>query len=132
MAPLVSGRYTITNARFDNVAVLPDDDQRSDIVSGVYNNIPDALVRLHLSDTDGQPIHFFVQWDILLLSNDMYTIKNCRHNSYVNREPNSKKGESIFAGDRPEQWRIKEMRKKGHYVHVFRLFPLSSSPSSLM
>jgi len=39
MAPLDTGRYTITNAKFFNLAVLPDANDESDVVAGVgeYN-----------------------------------------------------------------------------------------------
>jgi len=44
MAPLPSGRYTITNARFNNVVTLLNGDQGSDVVSSAQNDTPDALV----------------------------------------------------------------------------------------
>jgi len=54
-----------------------------------------------------------VQWDIELLNNGMYMIKNYKHKSSINHEPSPDAGEHVFGGDALQQWKIKEMRTKG-------------------
>jgi hypothetical protein len=70
-----------------------------------------------LSRQDPQ-INSLVQWDVVLLNNKNYTIKNCGHASYANREPHPQPGETVFGGDRPQPWRIREMKIKGQYMYV--------------
>ena len=45
-------------------------------------------------------------------------MKNYGHYSYANREPHPQTGETVFGGDRPQQWRIREMKTRGQYMYV--------------
>jgi hypothetical protein len=45
MAPIESGRYIITNRKHKNVAILPDDNDHSDIVAGNQENDLGETVR---------------------------------------------------------------------------------------
>jgi len=51
-------------------------------------------------------------------------IRNYGHGSYVNCEPDPDDEECLFGDDRRQQWRIKEMKKKGQYVYVLPFIEL--------
>jgi len=53
MTPLTTGRYTITNARFNNVLALPNENHGYELVSGAQKDVPHAFVTLGSSCLNG-------------------------------------------------------------------------------
>ncbi|KIM90338.1 hypothetical protein PILCRDRAFT_1655 [Piloderma croceum F 1598] len=103
MVPLDTGRYVITNRKYQNVPILPDANDQTDIVAGTQEGEPSEL------------------WNINLLSNGSYKIQNYGHGSFANSEYNTRAspGDGVVGGTRPQQWKIIEMTTKGDYWCVY-------------
>ncbi|KAF7372438.1 hypothetical protein MVEN_00105100 [Mycena venus] len=94
-----TGRYTIINVQFLNFAVLPDADDRSDIVAGT------------------QPEHDGEKWNITLLNNGKYTIKNHGFSSEASCEYRPAQEANLVGGRcTGKQWIIKETRTKDQFT----------------
>lgn len=96
--PINTDTYIITNVRFLNVAVLPDDSDGSEMVSGVLDNDPGE------------------KWRVTLLPNKKYTIKNCSYSSFANSGFRPVKGDTIAGKARKQQWVIRESKYQGQYI----------------
>lgn len=102
MARLDTGRFIITNSKFKNVVYLADPNSCSDLHGDRQKNRPGEM------------------WNIVLLSNGNYTIRNYGYSSYATCEyiakPDAKPdvGNNIVGGDHQEQWKIVEER--GNYL----------------
>ncbi|KAF7372439.1 hypothetical protein MVEN_00105200 [Mycena venus] len=95
-----TGRYTITNAKFHNLAVLPDANDESDIVAG----------------TDANAASEKIQWNVTLLNNKKYTIKNHGFSNFAACEARADSGANVSGRSRQQQWIIKETRVKGQFT----------------
>jgi len=98
MAPLDTGRYIITNAKFLNLACLPDANDESDIVARTEENY------------SGE------KWNITLLNNRKYHIKNHGFSNSAGCDNRAEKGDSVRGRGRNQQWIIKESRIRGQYT----------------
>jgi len=98
MAPLDTGRYTITNVKFLNCAVLPDANDDSDIVARPEFNAPGE------------------KWNITLLNNKKYAIKSHGYSNFAICGHRADKGDNIRGRERQQQWAIKETRIKDRYT----------------
>jgi len=98
MAPLDTGRFIITNAKSKNVVYLADANSCSDIHGDWQQNRPGEM------------------WNVVLLSNGNYTIKNYGYSSYATCEFIARPdvGNNIVGGNHQQQWKIVEDR--GKYV----------------
>ncbi|KAJ7088265.1 hypothetical protein C8R44DRAFT_819362 [Mycena epipterygia] len=93
-----TGRYTITNVQHRNFAVLHDANDRSDIVAGAEAN------------GDGE------KWNITLLNNKKYTIKNHGFSKSAACDTRPASGDNVSGRSRNQQWIIKETRTKGQFT----------------
>ncbi|KAF8149322.1 hypothetical protein K438DRAFT_2027407 [Mycena galopus ATCC 62051] len=93
-----TGRYTITNARFHNLAVLPDANDESDIVAGTDANAASE------------------KWNVTLLNNKKYTIKNHGFSNFAACETRAESGACVNGRNCQQQWIIKETRIKGQFT----------------
>ncbi|KAG8742084.1 hypothetical protein FRC10_002020 [Ceratobasidium sp. 414] len=93
-----TGRYRIVNAKWSNLAYLPDPNSDSDVVG---------------NDNTGGPGE---QWNVTKLSNGKYTIRNHDHGNYAVVESRPSAGAGVVGGTREKQWVIKEARVKGQYT----------------
>ncbi|TDL19223.1 hypothetical protein BD410DRAFT_900407 [Rickenella mellea] len=98
MPSVDTGRYTITNAKFHNVALLPDANSESDVVAGTAETSPTEV------------------WNITLLSNKRYIIQNYGVASFATCRFRPKKGDTVVGGGRSQQWLILESRVDGRYI----------------
>ncbi|KAJ7738221.1 hypothetical protein DFH07DRAFT_1064566 [Mycena maculata] len=95
-----TGRYTITNVKFQNLAILPDANDETDIVAGTDANTANQ------------------KWNVTLLSggNKKYTIKNHGFSNYAACETRAEAGATVSGRSRNQQWIIKETRTKGQFT----------------
>ncbi|KIM88143.1 hypothetical protein PILCRDRAFT_85437 [Piloderma croceum F 1598] len=98
MPALDTGRYIITNVKYGNLAVLPDANDESDIIAGVEENNPGE------------------KWNVTLLNNRKFTIKNHGFDHFAGCETRPEKGDTVFGRERNKQWVIRETRIKGRYT----------------
>jgi hypothetical protein len=66
------------------------------------------------------------QWNITLLNNKKYLIKNHGFASFAGCDTRAEKGDNIRGRQRNQQWIIKETRIKGQFTSVPQ-FPTTSS-----
>ena len=116
MAPPDTGRYTITNVKFMNLAVLPDANDDSDVVARTEENNAGEKVRPCLCHCYSVAYLFADQWNITLLNNKKYTIKNHGFSNFAGCETRADKGDSVRGRERNKQWIIKETRVKGQFT----------------
>ena len=121
MAPLDTGRFIITNSKSKNVVCLADDNSCSDLHGDWQQNRPGEMVKYSLllyNNLNTQTDHL-IQWNVVLLSNGNYTIKNYGYSSYATCEFIAKPdvGHYIVGGDRQQQWKIIE--RDNSYVCVY-------------
>jgi hypothetical protein len=116
MAPPDTGRYTITNVKFMNLAVLPDANDDSDVVARTEENNAGEKVRPCLRHCCSVAYLFVEQWNVTLLNNKKYTIKNHGFSSFAACETRAEKGDSVRGRERNQQWIIKETRVKGQFT----------------
>ncbi|KAJ7494861.1 hypothetical protein B0H11DRAFT_2227623 [Mycena galericulata] len=93
-----TGRYTITNVKFKNLAILPDANDESDIVAGTDENAASE------------------KWNVTLLNNKRYTIKNHGFSNFAACDTRAELGETVSGRSRTKQWAIKETRVKGQFT----------------
>jgi len=98
MAPVDTGRYTIMNVKFLNLAVLPDANDESDIVARSDEN------------SAGE------KWNVTLLNNRKYSIKNHGFANFAGCDTRAEMGDNIRGRVRNQQWIIKETRIKGQFT----------------
>ena len=129
MAPLGTGRFIITHSKFKNVAYLADANSSSDLHGDWRQNRPGERVKYSLLYNNTQTDHL-IQWNVVLLSNGNYTIKNSGHSSYATCEFIARPdvGNNIVGGDHEQQWKIVEDHANSYvcvyvcdYDHLFRL-----------
>ncbi|KAJ7088264.1 hypothetical protein C8R44DRAFT_892805 [Mycena epipterygia] len=93
-----TGRYTITNVKYRNLAVLPDANDESDIIA----------------DTDANAAS--EKWNVTLLNNKRYTIKNHGFSNFAACDTRPNLGDSVSGRSRNKQWIIKETRVRGQFT----------------
>jgi len=100
MAPLDTGRFIITNSKFKNAVFLGDANSCSDI---------------HGEVEDGRPGE---KWNVVLLSNGNYTMKNYGHSSYATCQfiARADAGNSIVGGGEQYQWKIIEVGSNSYVI----------------
>jgi len=98
MTQLDTGRYVITNVKFLNLAMLPDANDESDVIARSENNDPGE------------------KWNVTLLNNKRYTIKNHGFTHFAGCDNRASKGDGVRGRERNQQWIIKESRVKGQYT----------------
>ena len=59
---------------------------------------------------------FAGQWNITLLNNKKYTIKNHGFSNFASCETRAETGDSVRGRERNKQWIIKETRVKGQFT----------------
>ncbi|KAK7437739.1 hypothetical protein VKT23_012492 [Stygiomarasmius scandens] len=96
---LETGRYTVRNAKYLNVAFLPDGNYESDIVARSEQT------------NDGE------KWNITLLNNSRHTINSHQYSTnFATSEYRPTKGASVRSQGRNQQWIIRETRVRGQYT----------------
>ncbi|KAJ7093541.1 hypothetical protein C8R44DRAFT_396243 [Mycena epipterygia] len=96
---LDTGRYTIKNVKWKNLAVLPDPHDESDIEAGTEPK------------GDGE------KWNITLLTNMRYNIKNHGFSNSAGCGTRPEEDDSVSGRrTRDQQWIIKETRKTGWFT----------------
>ena len=117
MAPLDTGRFIITNSKFKNVVNLADANSFSDLHGDWRQNRSGEMVKYSLL-YDNTQTDYLIQWNIVLLSNGNYTIKNEGYSSYATCEVIAKPdmGNNIVGGDHQQQWKI--VQERCNYVCV--------------
>ncbi|KAJ7093540.1 hypothetical protein C8R44DRAFT_396185 [Mycena epipterygia] len=93
-----TGRYSITNVKVRNLAVLLDANDESDIVAGT--DVNDASEK----------------WNVTLLNNKRYTIKNHGFSNFAGCDTRPTLSDRISGRSRTKQWIIKETRIKGQFT----------------
>ncbi|TDL19219.1 hypothetical protein BD410DRAFT_792463 [Rickenella mellea] len=93
-------RYTITNAKFLNAALLRDANSESDVVAAA------AAAEITPNEV----------WHITLLSNKRYTIQNYGAASFATCRFRATKGDNVVGGACSQQWLILESRIDGRYI----------------
>jgi hypothetical protein len=78
-------------------------------------------------------IHRLDQWDIVLLGNKNYILKNCEYLCYAHHPAFCQIRDDVYGGRTEQQWKIRETRTKGQYMYVrplilFLLPPTQASP----
>ncbi|KZT18120.1 hypothetical protein NEOLEDRAFT_1184555 [Neolentinus lepideus HHB14362 ss-1] len=98
MSTIVTGRYTITNVQFSNLAYLPDPNKGSPIVANVPQNSADE------------------KWNLSELGNGRYTIQNVGHANYANTGHQGTVGTQVAGWPDAQQFSIQETNVKGRYT----------------
>jgi hypothetical protein len=98
MAPLQSGRYTITNVRYLSLAFIPQAGDEPKIVAGLDENRTGEM------------------WNITLLDNKRYVIRNHGYGLAADCGNPAMHRDEICGRDCSRQWVIKETRNKGQYT----------------
>jgi len=123
---LQTGRYTVTNVRFHNLAVLPSSRIGSDIVAqcDVHNSGETVCAALFhaLKTVTQRP-----QWDITRLSSGLYTIANHDHFSFVGLSGRPHDGDNVSAGY-GQEWIIRSTGVNDRYMCDSDRFPRTSAP----
>ena len=128
MNTLQTGRYTVTNVRFLNLAVLPSSRIGSDIVAQcdeIDVHTPGEMVwaaLFHALKTVTQR----PQWDITRLHSGRYTIANRDHFSFVGLSRPPQKGDNVSAGY-GQEWTIRSTGVNAQYVCDSDSFPRNSA-----
>ncbi|KAJ7608762.1 hypothetical protein FB45DRAFT_1010804 [Roridomyces roridus] len=93
-----TGRYIITNVRYQNLAILPDANDESDVVAATEENSASE------------------KWNVTLLNNKKYTIKNHGFSNFAACEARPGAGVAVAGRARQQQWIIKQGRVKGQFT----------------
>ena len=62
-----------------------------------------------------------MQWNVSLLGNGKYTIKNLQQASFANAGNRASAGATVEGRAQQQQWEIQETRVKGQYTFVLTL-----------
>jgi len=93
-----TARYHIINAKSGHLAILPDGNEASDLVSGLNENLSSE------------------KWNVTLLNNTKYSIKNHEFGYYPHCGTRASKGDVIQGKPNMQQLVIKDTRYKGQYT----------------
>ncbi|KZT21358.1 hypothetical protein NEOLEDRAFT_1073434 [Neolentinus lepideus HHB14362 ss-1] len=93
-----TGRYTLTNVRFHNLAFLPDPNDGSPVIANFSQNSPGE------------------KWNVTELGNGNYTFQNVGNASYASAGHRSKVGNYVEGRSQPQQFSVQETRVKGQYT----------------
>ena len=117
MVRLDTGRYVIQNAKFMNVAVLPDANDQSEIIGRESSGDPGEKVHTLTLHHDMSQLTA-LQWNVIQLNSGRYTIKSHGFDHFASCGYRADHGDNIQGRQQVQQLVIKETRIKTQYMCV--------------
>lgn len=96
--PITTGLYIIKNIKQTNIAALADPNDGSPLAANARSYGDDE------------------KWNVSLLGNGKYTIKNLQQASFANAGNRASAGATVEGRAQQQQWEIQETRVKGQYT----------------
>jgi hypothetical protein len=127
ICPIESGRYIITNVRFQKSACIEDPNNGTPLVSSdgrdPFNREVSFLPLFRMVPFYPKPfILRQLQWEVVRLRNGRYSIQNVNHGSFANGGNRAIRGDNVEGRHRMQMWIIKETCFSGIYTYVSRCY----------